>query len=58
MDTLLTCYIAFNGEEQQQTRQELRVQLTQNMEAAKSELSKIAKAVHQTNMDQGEVDLF
>jgi len=58
LDELLKSYIVFNNTEQPNEKKTLEDKLYQELENAKKELSNIAKAVQQTTMDQGSVDLF
>lgn len=58
LDELLKSYIVFNNTEQPNEKKTLEDNLYQELENAKKELSNIAKAVQQTTMDQGSVDLF
>lgn len=58
INSLLGGYIAYNNTQNEQSRDEIHLSLQQELEEAKQELSNIAKAVQQTGMDQGSVDLF
>lgn len=58
LNSLLKGYIVFNSSGEVDSRKELQDNLQHELEEAKKELSNIAKAVQQTTMDQGSVDLF
>ena len=58
VESLLGGYLEFNQTQGQQQQHELRETLVTEFNSAKSELANIAKAVQQTSMDQGDVDLF
>lgn len=58
LSSLLKGYIVFNSSDEIDSRKELQDNLQHELAQAKKELSNIAKAVQQTGMDQGSVDLF
>ncbi len=58
INTLLNNYIECAQIPDQKNRQALIDSLNTQLLSAKTELNNLAKAVHQTNMDQGDVDLF
>jgi len=58
LNELLKRYVVFNNTESNNTRLKLEDELKTDLEKAKKELLNIAKAVQQTTMDQGSVDLF
>lgn len=58
VESLLGGYLEFSHNHDQQIQQELRATLITQFDSAKRELATINKAVQQSNMDQGDVDLF
>ena len=58
LDGLMNAYIAFNNSRHENIRQQLQESLKAELAQAKQDLSSISKAVQQTTMDQGSVDLF
>ncbi len=58
VDDSLEGYIAVGEAKGDQARKESYTALESRFNTAKDELNNIAKAVNQTNMDQGDVDLF
>ncbi len=58
VDHSLNGYIEFGETQDEQARKDSYTALESRFASAKNELDNIAKAVHQTNMDQGDVDLF
>ncbi|MEO0442837.1 MAG: methyl-accepting chemotaxis protein [Pseudomonadota bacterium] len=58
VESLLGGYLEFSETHDKEICLELRESLVGKFSAAKAELDTLSKAVHQTNMDQGDVDLF
>jgi methyl-accepting chemotaxis protein len=58
VDSLLGGYIEFSKHHNASVREDLRKTLTSEFEIVRQELSGLSKAVQQTSMDQGDVDLF
>lgn len=58
VEGLMEGYLEFSNTHTQDIRQDLKDALEARLQAAKDELQGLSKAVQQTNMDQGDVDLF
>lgn len=58
VESLMDGYLEFSSTHTKEIRQDLKNALEDRLNAAKKELQDLSKAVQQTNMDQGEVDLF
>ncbi len=58
IETLLTHFIVFMETNKIEEQEDIQQQLQQKLNQAKHELASIAKAVQQTTMNQGSVDLF
>ncbi len=58
IESLLGGYLKLNESHSEQTQEELQEALIAEFNSGKHRLATIAKAVQQTNMDQGDVDLF
>lgn len=58
VEGLMEGYLEFSNTHTQEIRQDLKDALEARLDAAKQELQGLSKAVQQTNMNQGDVDLF
>ena len=58
VESLMNGYLEFSNTQVDQVREDLREALRSQFSSVKSELDNLSKAVQQTSMDQGDVDLF